>query len=79
MSTVSPGSIHGLRAGKDYTLGATLKGYDTAYVATPAVGFPWPVPINFIIQVTGGYDSTVDITLRPCSGSAGCSEGARPQ
>jgi len=73
-ATVSPGALR-LKAGTDYTVQATLEGYETTYAAVPAApGFNWPFPINMIIQAQGGYDSTVSIALRPCTRPDGCRE-----
>jgi hypothetical protein len=75
MTTVTPGQLAGLQARRNYTIRLSLKGYDTTYAAIPpAPGLPWPVPINFFIQWAGGYDSSVEVKLRPCTDPSGCLE-----
>ena len=75
LTTVTPGSLRDLRAGRDYTVRVMLKGYDITYAAIPAhPGFPWPWPINKIIQWSGGYDSTISVTMRKCTDPSGCLE-----
>ena len=75
ISTIAPGALVGLRASGNYTLVASLKGYETARVIAPAESsFPWPFPINFIIAWSGGYDETVTVKLYPCESSDGCGQ-----
>jgi hypothetical protein len=75
MSTITPGSITGLRAGRSYTVRARLPGWDPTYAAIEAeTGFPWPWPINYIIQLSGGYDSAIHIKMLPCTAKDACNE-----
>jgi hypothetical protein len=80
--TVTPGTLHGLRTGRSYTVRAVLKGYDASYAEIPPDPmFPWPFPINIAIQAFGGYDTSVELKLRPCTEQSGCleSEAERQQ
>ena len=73
VATVTPGPLAGLRAGRRYMVRVVRKGYETTYAAIPpASGLPWPPPINLVIQLAGGYDSSIDIPLQPCTDEAAC-------
>ncbi len=75
VSTITPGVMQGLRASQNYTVVATLKGYDTLRVIIPGDStFPWPFPINFIVSWSGGYDSTISFKLYPCTAPGGCGQ-----
>ena len=73
VSTITPGVMQGLRASQNYTVVATLKGYDPLRVIISGDStFPWPFPINFIISWCGGYDSTISFKMYPCTTPDGC-------